>query len=134
MSIYLPYIWCRINALLKRHHEWEKLFLRNITIYIYRKDTTMGKTKFKPGGLFGNILITSEDGILNYRGAYGDRAMFSLADVQTVTLSPAGFGKSDVVIIGHGAELARIRKLPAKWAEKTMKFILQEVTPYKNSI
>lgn len=94
----------------------------------------MGITKFKPGGLLGNILITSENGILNYRGAYGGRAIFNLADVKTVTLSPSGFGKSDVVVIGHGAELARIPKLPTTWAEKTMTFILQEAAPYNKPL
>lgn len=82
---------------------------------------------FKPGGMMSNIKITVKNGYLEYRGAYGDKAIVPVKQITAVSLSPNGFGKSDLIITGSGSELARISKIPSKWAEKSMYWINSKI-------
>lgn len=81
----------------------------------------------KPGGFLSPIKVTIDDKFVRYRGMYGDSAIIPIKNLVTVSTSPHGFGKSDVVFTGQGNELARIDKLPASWAEKIMVWVIEEL-------
>lgn len=85
------------------------------------------KKELKPGGLLANITITIENEFIRYRGAYGDQAIVPINQLTTITISPNGFGKSDLVFLGDKVELARVKKLPTQWAEKSMLWLISEL-------
>lgn len=70
------------------------------------------------GGKMYDAQISIKDGIVSYRGAYGDKATAPVDQIQSVIISPNGFRTADIIIAGNGLELAKIKKIPSPWAKK----------------
>ena len=87
----------------------------------------MNKKEFKPGGFFANILFTIENNNLNYRSAYGSKFSVPVSNISAISSTPAGSGKSQLIITGSGSELARSEAMPVSWVEKTINWINGEI-------
>ena len=85
-----------------------------------------GERTFSPGFL-SNIKLTIDDNFFKYRGAYGDEAIVPIKSIVAVTTTPNGWGKSDIVIVGSGTELARIKKQPTSWAQDILVWVTKEI-------
>ncbi len=103
------------------------LLVSSYYLYQSQNKPKPGEKLFKPGGTLGNIKLTIDNNFVKYRGAYGDSAVIPIKNISSITTSPNGAGSSDVIFVGNGAELARINKLPASWAEKTMIWLINEL-------
>lgn len=88
--------------------------------------TPKGQRSYSPGFL-SNIKVTVDDQHIRYRGAYGGSSVIPVKNLTAITTSEAGFGKSDIVFVGQGAELARVASLPANWAEDIMVWLTKEI-------
>ena len=72
------------------------------------------------GGKLSKAQITVKNGMVSYCGAYSDKAMFPAKEIQSITLSPNGFGTADIIMTGNSSELGRINKIPTAWAKKAL--------------
>ncbi len=94
----------------------------------YKKDKPKpGEKVLLPGGRLGLIRVSIDNGYVRYRGQSGESAMIPVKNITGINTTPNGYGKSDVVVIGQGTELARMTKLPSTWAEKTMLWLTTEL-------
>jgi len=80
----------------------------------------------KPGGFLSGNKFEINNNTFKYTGVYGKFSTVPLNSIKSVTLSPGGWGKVLLNIIGEGTTLASI-ELPRNWAEKAMDWIFDEL-------
>lgn len=79
--------------------------------------------KYRIGGILAGKTLIIEKGFLRYKSAYARTFRVPIADIQTVAVDDAGWGKAWLKVMGNGMELAKI-KLPFTWANKAQEWIL----------
>ncbi len=63
--------------------------------------------KIRPLGFLGAAgRLTIHNGFLSYQHPYGATFRVSIADIKTVTVDTAGWGKATLKVLGDGVELA----------------------------
>lgn len=67
--------------------------------------------------------LTIENGLLKFQNPYAHTFRVPLKDIQTVSVDDIGWGKAMLKVIGHGAELAKV-KLPSILANRCQEWIL----------
>lgn len=78
-------------------------------------------------GLFGaGGTLKIKDGYLNFQNPYSKTFRVRVIDIETVVVDVVGMGQGELKIIGHGAELAKM-KLPITWANKSQEWILSMI-------
>ncbi len=83
----------------------------------------MEKKVLKLGMLGAGGQLIIESGLLTFKGIMGKSFKVQIADIDTVTLDSAGFGRGMLKVIGHGTILASV-EIPTSWAEKCQQWIL----------
>lgn len=85
---------------------------------------TTEKKKYRIGGILAGKTLIIENGFLRYTSAYARTFRVPLADIRTIAVDDAGWGRAWLKIMGNGMELAKI-KLPYTWANKAQDWILK---------
>jgi len=84
------------------------------------------KNERKLSFALGGYTFTSDDTYLCYKSVYIGKALkIARKDIEGVSLSGGGLGKSIVKINGKGVTLGEV-ELPKPWAEKAQEFIVSE--------
>lgn len=83
----------------------------------------MDKKTYKIGLLGAGGKLEINNNFLSYSHPYGKTFKVLVSDIETVVISPKGFGNSILKVIGKGAELAAV-DMPTSWADKCQEWIL----------
>lgn len=73
------------------------------------------------------VKIAIEEKYIRFRNTNGSIALVPIKNLVSLSLSAAGAGKSDIIFIGLGTELARVNDLPVPWAEESLEWICKEL-------
>ena len=85
--------------------------------------TNNEKKMYRVGGILAGKTLTIENGFLELKDVYSHNFRVPVQDITTVAVDSVGWGKGMLKVIGHGAELAKV-KLPLPWANKAQEWIL----------